>query len=150
MAEPSEPRTSTPAPAPAGETERSPKRIILRLRVQDFETSPPTDFNRAMIAYLESAGRSRDELSAGKCRSHIEPFQDPELRQRSFHIVLDRDKDEFDNPDLEAVEHEVYRVRRAKDGSDAITIRRISNPLEEKNFIRKMRHFTDRFFPWAD
>ncbi|KAL5334670.1 hypothetical protein BJX70DRAFT_351118 [Aspergillus crustosus] len=127
-----------------------PKRIILRLRVQDFESSHPSELNCAIIAYLHSAGRSSDELAEGKLRSHIEPFQAPELKQKTFHIILDLDKNQLTNPDLGSVEHEVHRVRRANDGSDSMTVSRIADPNEEKNFIRKIRHFTDAFFPWAD
>lgn len=39
------------------------------------------------------------------------------LQEKSFHIVLDLDKDMLKDPDLGTVEHEVHRVRRAEDGS---------------------------------
>lgn len=97
--------------------EGSPKRIILRLRVNEFDSSSPTDFDRVVIAYLESAGRRPEELAERLHQSHVEPFQAPEMNQKSFHIILDQDKDMLIDPDLETVEHEVYRVRRAQNDS---------------------------------
>ncbi|OAX81898.1 hypothetical protein ACJ72_03766 [Emergomyces africanus] len=126
---------------------KHPKRVILRLRVNEFDDRNPTEFDSAIMAYLESAGRPVDELGQRIHHSHIEPFQSPEMKQRSFHIVLDIEKAMLRDPDLETVEHEVHRVRRAKDGT--FTVNRIRNPVEEQNFVRKMRHFTDTFYPWA-
>ncbi|OJD20430.1 hypothetical protein ACJ73_08235 [Blastomyces percursus] len=99
------------------------------------------------MAYLESAGRPVDELGQRIHHSHIEPLQPPEMKQRSFHIVLDIEKAMLRDPDLGTVEHEVHRVRRAMDGT--FKVNRIRNPVEEQNFVRKMRHFTDTFYPWA-
>ncbi|EER45171.1 conserved hypothetical protein [Histoplasma capsulatum H143] len=95
---------------------KHPKRVILRLRVNEFDGRNPTEFDRAIMAYLASAGRSVDELTQKIHHSHIEPLQPPEMKQRSFHIVLDIEKDMLSDPDLERVEHEVHRVHRAKNG----------------------------------
>ncbi|KAF7588283.1 hypothetical protein BBP40_005937 [Aspergillus hancockii] len=65
------------------------------------------------------------------------------MKQKSFHIVLDIEKDMLKDPDFGKVEHEVHRVRRARDGT------LIQNPAEERNFVQKMRPFTDTFYPWA-
>ncbi|KAH8425538.1 uncharacterized protein LDX57_003289 [Aspergillus melleus] len=100
-----------------GEEERHPKRIILRLRVDEFISCHPTEFDRAIIAYLESVGRRPDELTKRLHQPHIEPFQDPSMKQKSFHIVLDLEKDMISEPDMKTVPHEAYRVRRAQDGS---------------------------------
>jgi len=96
---------------------KHPKRVILRLRVNEFDDCNPTEFDCAIMAYLASAGRPVDELRQRIHHSHIEPLQPPEMKQRSFHIVLDIEKDMLRDPDLERVEHEVHRVRRAKDGT---------------------------------
>ncbi|KAE8352570.1 hypothetical protein BDV28DRAFT_134968 [Aspergillus coremiiformis] len=96
---------------------KQPKRVILRLRVNEFENCAPTEFDRAIMAYLASAGRSVDELQQRIHYSHIEPLQPPELKQTSFHIVLDIEKGMLKDPDFEKIEHEVHRVRRARDGT---------------------------------
>ncbi|EQL34443.1 hypothetical protein BDFG_03788 [Blastomyces dermatitidis ATCC 26199] len=93
---------------------KHPKRVILRLRVNEFDGRNPTEFDHAIMAYLASAGRPVDELTQRIHHSHIEPFQPPEMKQRSFHIVLDIEKDMLSDPDFERVEHEVHRVHRAK------------------------------------
>ncbi|OJD15230.1 hypothetical protein AJ78_04490 [Emergomyces pasteurianus Ep9510] len=126
---------------------KHPKRVILRLRVNEFDGRSPTEFDHAIKAYLASAGRPVDELTQRIHYSHIEPFQPPELKQRSFHIVQDIEKDMFSDPDFDEVKHEVHRIRRAKNGT--FKVDRISNPVEEQNFVRQMRHFTDTFYPWA-
>lgn len=105
-----------PIPSP-DEIEKHPKRIILRLRVNEFVSCSQIEFDRAIMAYLDSAGRRPNELAERLHQSHIEPFQAPEMNQKSFHIVLDLDKDMLKDPDLGTVEHEVHRVRRAEDGS---------------------------------
>ena len=103
---------------PTSETfPKHPKRVILRLRVNEFEDCNPTEFDCAIMAYLASRGRPVDELRQRIHHSHIEPLQAPELKQRSFHIVLDIEKDMLRDPDLETVEHEVHRVHRARDGT---------------------------------
>lgn len=96
---------------------KHPKRVILRLRVNEFDGRNPTEFDRAIMAYLASAGRPVDELTQKIHHSHIEPLQPPEMKQRSFHIVPDIEKDMLSDPDFERVEHEVHRVHRAKNGT---------------------------------
>lgn len=49
--------------------------------------------------------------------SHIEPFQDPSLRQTSFHIVLYMFKDSVASPGLNTIPHELYNIRRDPDGN---------------------------------
>lgn len=44
-----------PIPSP-DEIEKHPKRIILRLRVDEFVSCSPIEFDRAIMAYLDSAG----------------------------------------------------------------------------------------------
>jgi hypothetical protein len=85
--------------------------------VNEFDGRGPEEFTYAIRAYLKSAGRPVEEIDQHKHFSHIEPFQAPELKQTSFHIVLDIDKDLVENPNFETLLHEVYRVRRGVDGN---------------------------------
>lgn len=113
-------QTFTSAQNPTSTSEifsKHPKRAILRLRVNEFDGRSSTEFDHAIMAYLKSAGRPVDEIQKRIHHSHIEPFQPPELNQKSFHIVLDIEKDMLREPNLETVEHEVHRVRRAEDGT---------------------------------
>lgn len=96
---------------------KQPKRVVLRLRVNEFDSYGPEEFTYAMRAFLKYAGHPVEEIDQHKHFSHIEPFQAPELKQTSFHIVLDIDKDLVKNPDFETLPHEVYRVRRGGDGN---------------------------------
>lgn len=94
-----------------------PRRVVLRLRVHEFEGSGSFEYDKAIQAYLVFAGRPTSELEENKHFAHIEPFQDPELQQTSFHIVLDMEKDLLKNTDLQSVPHEIYRVRRDQQGN---------------------------------
>ncbi|KKZ61747.1 hypothetical protein EMCG_03695 [[Emmonsia] crescens] len=131
----------------SGDFHKGPKRVILRLRVNEFDGRDSTEFDSTIKAYLTSAGRPVDEFHSRIHHSHIEPFQPLEMKQTSFHIVLDIEKDMLRDPDLGEVQHEVHRVRRDMDGT--FTVERIRNPVEEQNLVRKMRHFIDIFYPWA-
>jgi len=46
----------------AGKMERHPKRIVLRLRVNDFVSCHPAEFDRAIMAYLEPVVVRRTNL----------------------------------------------------------------------------------------
>ncbi|KLJ11488.1 hypothetical protein EMPG_13320 [Blastomyces silverae] len=54
--------------------------------MDEFDGGSSIEYDSAIIAYLESAGRPADELKQRIHQSHIEPFQPPELNQKSFHI----------------------------------------------------------------
>ncbi|PGH32661.1 hypothetical protein GX50_04508 [[Emmonsia] crescens] len=111
----------------SGGFHRGPKRVILRLRVNEFDGCDSTEFD-----------------------------------------MLDIEKNMLRDLDLGEVQHEVHRVRRDMDDtlyaitslysvnfgnltkmSKNSTVERIRNPVEEQNFVRKMRHFIDIFYPWA-
>ncbi|OJJ45672.1 hypothetical protein ASPZODRAFT_17124 [Penicilliopsis zonata CBS 506.65] len=94
------------------------------------------EFDNAIKAYLASANRPVDEAEQGIHYPHMEPFQSPDLQQKSFHIVPDIEKDMLDDADLGNTEPEVHRVRRHKDGT--LVVNRVGNPTEEKNFVEKM------------
>ncbi|KAH9209886.1 hypothetical protein DL95DRAFT_394001, partial [Leptodontidium sp. 2 PMI_412] len=63
------------------------KRAVLRLKVSDFKGRQSSEFVDAIKAYLLFAKRPTNEYEAVKHYTHIEPFQSPELRQTSFHII---------------------------------------------------------------
>ena len=96
--------------------ECQPKHVILWLWVNEFEGHVPSGYYDAIKAYLTFAGRSTSELEEKKHYAHIEPFQDPELRQTSFHITLDIEKDMLDDPNFQDLPHEIYRIRRDEQG----------------------------------
>src|SRR6266487_6141151 len=98
-------------------SQQQPKRVILRLHVDEFEGEGQSwqQHVDAITAYLAWAGRSPSEYEEGKHFAHVEPFQAPELRQTTFHVVLDIDQHLVTEPNLNDIPHEVYRVRRGTD-----------------------------------
>jgi hypothetical protein len=102
--------------------EHPPKRVILRLRVNEFEGEGRSwqQYPDAIRAYLTWAGRPTSEYEGPyqtrKHFAHVEPFQDPEIKQTRFHVVLDMEQYMLDNPDPATVTHEIYRVRRNTEG----------------------------------
>jgi hypothetical protein len=50
------------------------KRVILRLRVNQFEGYDTSEYDDAIKAYLAFAKRSTSELATNKYYAHIEPF----------------------------------------------------------------------------
>ena len=100
-------------------SQQQPKRVILRLRVDEFEGEGQSwqQHVDAITAYLAWAGRSPSEYEEGKHFAHVEPFQAPELRQTTFHVVLDIDQHLVIELNLNNILHEVYHVRRGTDGT---------------------------------
>ena len=96
--------------------EHQPKRVILRLRVNEFSGRDYSEYIDAINAYLVFAGRSTDDLEFRKHYAHIEPFQSPEVNQTSFHITMDMEGDSANPPNIQELPHEIYRVRRSKEG----------------------------------
>ncbi|KAB8077143.1 hypothetical protein BDV29DRAFT_168838 [Aspergillus leporis] len=111
-------RESAQGVACISESFKHPKCVILRLRVNEFELIV-TQQNLTVLLWhallLQTALSIK--LDQRIRYSHIEPLQPPELKQKSFHIVLDIDKDMLRDPDFEKVEHEVHHVHRARDGT---------------------------------
>ena len=100
-----------------------PKRVILRLQVNEFEGEGRSweQHVDAIQAYLTWAGRPTSEYDEGpyetrKHFAHIEPFQDPELQQTTFHVVLDIEQDMLNELNFDTVPHEIYRLRRNEEG----------------------------------
>src|SRR2546423_13950289 len=60
--------------------------------MNQVEGRDTSEYDDAIKAYLTFAKRPTSELAANKHYAHIEPFQDPEIPQTSFHIILDMEK----------------------------------------------------------
>ena len=90
--------------------------MILRLRAKEFEGHDlNSEFGNAIKAYLAFAGRLTSEHEENKHYVHIEPPHD--IPNSSFHITLDLEKDLLRNPNFQNLPHEIYRVRRDKQGN---------------------------------
>jgi hypothetical protein len=93
--------------------ESRPNRVILRLRVSDFEKPFQWyGYPTAVEAYLSWAGRSVTDYRERKHNVFVEPLQDPELRQTKFHIIIDFYPLSFDVQDLDRVHHEIFLIKR--------------------------------------
>ena len=118
-------------------SENTPKRVIIRLRVNEFEGEGRSweQHIDAIQAYLAWAGRPTseyDEEPYGAKRkhfAHVEPFQDPELRQTTFHVVLDMEQDMLNEPDFDTVPHEIYRIRRDEEGKLYVLMTSLAKPI---------------------
>jgi len=110
--EPSSTETLPDNPSLVSATKTQAKRVILRLRVNEFSEGDPSEYDDAIKTYLAFAGHPITEWEEDRHYAHIEPFQDPELRQTRFHITLDMEQDSIENPDFGKLPHEVYRIRR--------------------------------------
>lgn len=88
------------------------KCVILRLKVDQFSEGDPSEYNDAIKTYLAFAGRPTMEWEEERHYAHIEPFQDPELRQTRFHNTLDMEQDSIENPEVGKLSREVHRVHR--------------------------------------
>ena len=99
-----------------------PKRVISRLRLNDFEEKGPSweDHVDAIQAYFRWAGlpisKFEGEHATKEYCAHVGPFQALEVRKRTFHVILDIRKQPLDEANLDVIPHEVYRVRRNLNG----------------------------------
>lgn len=104
-------------------SELYPKRVILRLRVNEFEGEGRSweQHIDAIKAYLTWAGRPTSEYAGAyetrKHFAHVEPFQAPELKQTTFHVILDIEQRSLNRPNFDVLPHEIYRVRRDEKGT---------------------------------
>ncbi|KAE8165628.1 hypothetical protein BDV40DRAFT_58596 [Aspergillus tamarii] len=90
------------------------KCVILRLRGGDFLPNfCLEDLDDAIRAYLVSSGRSVHEL---KQIIHS-VYQEHSLVLGLFYIIIDLHKDQLRNSELNDVQHELHRIRRAEDGT---------------------------------
>lgn len=95
-----------------------PKRVILRLRYNDFKDDD-NSHTVAVEAYLAASGRDVVEYNhMARYVSH-KPRQDymEDNPRASFHVILDIEKDASKNPDMDKLPHEIYRIRRQDDGA---------------------------------
>jgi uncharacterized NAD(P)/FAD-binding protein YdhS len=98
-----------------------PKRVILRLRVNEFEGKGHSweDHVDAIQAYFRWAGLPMSEFESEHATkqyfAHVEPFQALEVKQRTFHVILDIQQQPLDEVNFDIIPHEVYRVRRNLD-----------------------------------
>lgn len=60
--------------------------------------------------YIAFAEHYINELKEDKHYAHIKPYQASELQQRSFHIILDIEKDLLNSPNIQKLPHEIYHV----------------------------------------
>ena len=104
-------------------SDHGPKRVILRLQVNEFEGNDRNweQHVDAIKAYLVWAGRPMSEYvgeyETRKHFAHVEPFQVPELKQTTFHVILDIEQHLLNGPDFDTLPHEIYRVRRDNEGN---------------------------------
>lgn len=92
----------------------SPRRVILRIPVGDVCDEGAGDHLSIMAAYLNFSGQPSVDIYRDH-GVHIEPLQSPDLNQTSCHIILDMNKHGVEEPNLQDIPHEIYRVRK-KDG----------------------------------
>ena len=103
----------------------SSKRVILRLRVHDFDSESHSwnDHIDAIQCYFQWAklsSPSENDHSPKRYFAHVEPFQALELQQRTFHVILDiqpLQPVKNEDVDLDIIPHEIYQIRR-KPGGD--------------------------------
>ena len=84
------------------------------MRVRDFDEDRYSWFAypTTVEKYLSWAGRSVTDFEERKHNVFVEPIQDPELRQRHFHIIVDFYSLSFDVQDLDQVHHEIFQIGR--------------------------------------
>ncbi|KAK8147536.1 hypothetical protein G3M48_001435 [Beauveria asiatica] len=129
-----------PVPINNGE----PKRVILRLRYNEFEDDDSSHTD-AIEAYLKAIGRKMDECGPqGRHVPHVEMRQEymENNPRASFHVTLDMEKHAVREPDMNKLPHEIYRVRRGKDGT--LTVSRLPD-----KWLLQARQFTDKMYAWG-
>ncbi|THY40951.1 hypothetical protein D6C98_09454 [Aureobasidium pullulans] len=126
-----------------------PTRIILRVHVKDFDGNGFSWYHypTAIETYLRWAGRSLDDWKQRKHNIFVEPLQDPEVKQKIFHIIIDLNSLSFQVEDMNAVQHELYEIKRRDD--ETLTLRQAKSPIVAQNIISKTRFFTDKSYPWG-
>ena len=95
-------------------SDRSPKRVVVRLKVRDFEGRCSSEYDRAIKAYLEFARRAAIVDEVQRHHAHIEPFQPLELQQTPFHIIIDFEKHSLADGNVQSLPHGIHRVRRSE------------------------------------
>ncbi|KAJ5477007.1 hypothetical protein N7539_007151 [Penicillium diatomitis] len=125
-----------------------PKRVILRLRDNDFPDFIYSDIIDCVNLYLALDGRPEEPVEelVHKHHWHYQPAN-PDYPNQRFHVIIDVDKEEHTGPVRGEFSHELYRVANIK-GAKRIVL--LKNKLELENFLRKMRQYTDTTYPWGE
>lgn len=75
----------------------------------------------AIQAYVTRTGCPASEYEGltrkAKHFAHVEPFQKPELKQTTFHVILDVDQNMPIEPSLNILLSQIYRLRRDTEGN---------------------------------
>lgn len=89
------------------------KRVILRLRDNDFPDVSYADIVACVQAFLSFSSRSPDELSQARHFFHFQP-PNPHILQPNprFHIIIDIEKTKHSGRLPEDFPHEIYRISR--------------------------------------
>jgi hypothetical protein len=92
------------------------KRVILRLRDNDFPNVSYNDLVKCVETFLAFSGHSVEELSQGRHFFHFQP-PNPQIPQQNprFHIIIDIEKQQHSGPLQKDFPHEIYRVSRRDD-----------------------------------
>lgn len=97
-----------------------PTRIILRLLVEDFDNNTRgyswTQYPCAIEAYLIWAHRPLADWSEKKHNIFVESFQDLEVMQKRFHVIIDLQSLSFEVKNMDQVYHEIYEIKRDSEG----------------------------------
>ncbi|KAB8277098.1 hypothetical protein BDV30DRAFT_6717 [Aspergillus minisclerotigenes] len=124
-----------------------PKRVILQHRANDFDDWSGEDYHSVIRVYAALSGRPVDEFDFDR-KFHYTHAQTPLAAVRGFfYMTLDLHKDLLRNPDMSQVQHKLYRVCRAEDGT--ISLGKFHDPVKEQNLLRKIRYFSDTL-RWGD
>ncbi|OCK86548.1 uncharacterized protein K441DRAFT_672227, partial [Cenococcum geophilum 1.58] len=109
---------------------RQPKRIILRLRVNEFTSRDYSEYIDAIKAYLAFAGP-------------------PDVNQISFHITIDMEKDTPNPPTIQELLHKIYRYSLFYKLANLAysQVKRIQNVIEEKNYLTRIRKYSNVLYP---
>lgn len=144
----------------------TPKRVILRLRESHFPNISYSEIVTCVKSFLTFTGRPAEEADQGKHFWHFQPPSGGTSEENPrFHIVIDFDQ--FDHSGLlpEYFPHEIYHVTKIENEmwvnffhmnckeSETYHLRRriisFRNKMEQDNFLRKLRHYSDDFYPWG-
>lgn len=101
-----------------GSSPSVPTRIILKLFVKDFDSNGYSWFHypSAVGAYLNWAKRPLAEWKEKKHNVFVEPFQDIEVQQNKFHVIIDLLALSFEVKNMDEVNHEIYEIKRNREG----------------------------------
>ncbi|KAL2811157.1 hypothetical protein BDW59DRAFT_60437 [Aspergillus cavernicola] len=120
------------------------KRVILRVREADLDF---LDIYEPVRLHLQHNDRSVSELEEDRHFIHIQP-PNPDIPQTDpkIHIIIDLEKDSFSGGLDGDFPHELYRMRRV---DDKLRICVYQDGPWYRNFVSKIRTFTDDLYPWG-